>query len=68
MEPLNLNLDGLMPDELLEVAHAMSTLATYAKTKAKAMHDRASGMIADALVQEDQCERYYRSLPEWARW
>ena len=43
MEPLNLNLDGLAPEELLETAEALSTLAAYAKTKARAMQDRASG-------------------------
>jgi hypothetical protein len=68
MEPLNLNLDGLTPDELQEVAQALSALAAYAKTKARAMLLRASGMIADALAHEEQCENYYRSLPEWARW
>jgi hypothetical protein len=68
MEPLNLNLDGLTPDELLEAAEALSALAVYAKTKAKAMQDRANGMISDALAKENQCERFYRSLPGWARW
>ena len=45
MESLNLNLDGLAPDELLEAAEALSTLAAYAKTKARAMRDRASGQL-----------------------
>jgi hypothetical protein len=68
METLNLNLDGLTPDELLEAATALSTLAAYARTKANAMQNRASGKIFDALAKENQCESYYRSLPEWARW
>ena len=68
MESLNLNLDGLAPDELLEAAEALTVLAAYAKTKARAMQDRASGAIAAALAQEGKCERLYGSLPDWARW
>ena len=68
MESLNLNLDGLTPEELLEAAEALSTLAAYARTKAKAMQDRASGAITAALAQEAQCERYYNTLPDWAKW
>lgn len=67
-EPLPINLDGMQPDELTEIAQVFNTLAAYAKTKANAMRDRASGEINDALAQEAQCERYYKALPEWARW
>ena len=65
MEPLNLNLDGLTPEELVDAAAALSTLAAYARTKARAMRDRASGAIAVALAQEEQCEGFYNSLPDW---
>jgi hypothetical protein len=68
MEPLNLNLDGLTPEELVEAATALSTLAAYAKTKARAMQDRASGEIDAALAQEEQCDRNYAKLPAWAKW
>ena len=68
MEPLNLNLDGLALEELVDTAAALSTLAAYARTKARAMQDRASGEIDAALVQEEQCDRYYHTLPAWARW
>ena len=68
MEPLNLNLDGLTPEELVEAAAALSTLAAYARTKARAMQDRASGEIDAALAQEEQCERYYHTLPDFAKW
>lgn len=68
MEPLNLNLDGLTPEELVEAAAALSTLAAYARTKAKAMQDRASGEIDAALSKEEQCDRYFHTLPAWAKW
>jgi len=69
VEPLNINLDGFAnTEELEEVAQALTTLAAYAKTKARAMRDRAAGEINDALAQERECERYYQALPEWARW
>jgi len=69
MEPLNLNLDGFAsPDELEEVGQVLTTLAAYAKTKARAMRDRAQGNITDALSQEQQCDTYYQTLPDWARW
>ena len=68
MESLNLNLDGLAPDELLEAAEALTVLAAYAKVKAIAMQNRLTGVIPKALAQEEECERLYNTLPTWAKW
>jgi hypothetical protein len=68
MPDLNLNLDGLFPEELEEVAKVLITLADYAKHKAAAMRYRAAGNISAALSEENVCDGYYQSLPSWARW
>ena len=62
------NIDSLCSDELMELAEALNTLRAYCKTKAMAIQDRLDGEIQDALDQEEQCERFYQSLPAWARW
>lgn len=69
MQDLNINLDEFAhPEELLQVADVFEILATYAKTKARAMRDRINGNINDALAQEQQCDCYYARLPDWVKW
>ena len=65
---LDLDLDGLFPDELEEVAKVLMTLAEYANHKAVAMRYRAAGEITAALSEENVCDGYYQALPPWARW
>lgn len=64
------NLDGLSidPAELDTAADVFDRLASYARTKAKAMRHRSKGDINTATKFEDSCEQLYKSLPEWARW
>jgi hypothetical protein len=62
------NLDAMFPDELEEAVPVFESLANYARAKAKAMRERASGDIQGALQLEGICEDIYRHLPEWAKW
>jgi hypothetical protein len=43
-------------------------LATYASRKADSMDSRSSGNAERAIRLENQCDRLYANLPEWARW
>lgn len=47
---------------------ALQTLAAYAMASCCAKGLRLEGEIARAMVYEQHCEIYYRSLPEDARW
>ena len=46
----------------------LSLAALYARTKKAARKARLAGKINDALRLEDQCETYYRRMPENLRW
>lgn len=46
----------------------LNFLERYAKEKIEAMRDRLAGRIERALKHEENCEKYYRSLSEDARW
>lgn len=63
-----INLDGMSPEELEEASQVLHNLGYYARVKARAMRDRAAGEINDALAQERICERFYKELPDWAKW
>lgn len=56
------------PQALLLLSDALSVLSAYAYQRSCAMRARLKGEIAHALQNEKACERYYRDLPEWARW
>lgn len=68
MEPLNLNLDGMEPEDLYELAVALRELAFYADHKRHAMDWRKKGEINTALKHEQVCELSYKRLPQWAKW
>lgn len=68
MDKLNLNLDGMSAADLITVSNVLTTLAAYAKQKARAMNNREIGDIQAAQAQERQCDIYYKALPDWARW
>jgi hypothetical protein len=63
-----INLDGMFHDELNEIAIRFDQLALYARTKAKAMQQRSSGDIHDAIENEAVCEAIYKQLPQEFRW
>lgn len=49
-------------------AEVLRTLSTYMEKKASAIELRKGGQIEQALWKEEDCERLYNQLPEWARW
>jgi hypothetical protein len=63
-----INLDGMYPEELSEIAIHFDQLALYARTKAVAMKQRASGNLHDAIENEAVCEAIYKQLPSEFRW
>lgn len=63
-----INLDELTPDQLQEAAQVFRNLEGFAKQRAWAIRNRKAGDTEIAIIQEQQCERYYRSLPDWAKW
>jgi len=65
---INLNLDGLSPEELREVASVLANLRYYSLKKAEAMEARLAGNIRLAIINEGFCEDTYNKLPEWAKW
>ncbi len=68
-DELNVNLDGYAdPNDMDTLALVFETLAAYAQFKARAMRYRLAGKIDLALLDERRCERYYKTLPEWAKW
>ena len=64
---INLNLDGLSPEELREVASVLRRLRYYSLKKAEAMEARLAGNINLASINEGFCEETYNNLPEWAK-
>jgi len=65
---INLNLDGLSPEELREVASVLASLRLYSLKKAEAMKARLAGNIQLALNIERYCGDIFMKLPEWAKW
>lgn len=68
------SLDGMWPDDLVELnkkynnlAHGFSLLGEYAYFKAEAMKHRVNGR-QEAYALESQCDSIYQQLPKWARW
>lgn len=54
--------------ELLAAAETFNQLARYAELKEVAMTMRRKGDIVRAAYYENNCEKIYEALPEWARW
>lgn len=65
---INLNLDGLSPEELRKVASVLTNLRYYSLKKAEAMEARLAGNIKLASINEGFCDDTYNKLPEWAKW
>ena len=57
----------VFPDKEDRTETVMS-LYLYASNKSYARKARLAGFIQDALRDEDECERIYNSLPDYARW
>jgi len=64
------NLDDMTidPHELRQFGRDLTTLASYALTKANAMDNRKAGKIAIAQLDEQRCEQLYNTLPPEWRW
>lgn len=63
-----INLDGMFPEELRELAIHFDQLAHYARRKATAMDQRAKGDIKNAIENEAVCDAIYKQLPKEFRW
>lgn len=63
-----INMDGLTPQDLIEVAQLYRTLNAYAEHKLAAMGNRSLGNIKAAIQYERFCEANYAKLPAWAKW
>jgi hypothetical protein len=62
------NLDGMVEEDLHDVADILEAAARYARSKARALVARAEGRLEAARLLERRCERAYNELPRWARW
>lgn len=58
----------LFPDKPPGFVKALNILEKYAKAKIEAMKDRVNGRIQRALKHEEECEKFYRILPDYAQW
>lgn len=58
----------LFPDKHPGYMRDLNFLERYAKEKIEAMRDRLAGRIERALKHEENCEKYYRSLSDEAKW
>lgn len=58
----------LFPDKPPGFVKALNGLEKYAKAKIEAMKDRLNGRIQRALKHEEECEKFYRILPDYAKW
>jgi hypothetical protein len=56
------------PNDVDALALVYETLAKYARLKAIAMQSRLKGFPVSAWRHEDECDRLYLTLPEWAKW
>ena len=65
---LNLNLDCMSPEELVQLATHLRTLAEYARRKSEAMTFRAGGQLGSAQRLEAVCDDLYVELPTNWRW
>jgi hypothetical protein len=54
--------------ELDLLSKDLTRLARYAGLKASAMRNRLGGKITLALIDEEECERIYNTLPVTWRW
>ena len=57
----------VFPDKDDRTETVMS-LYLYTTNKVYARGSRLAGLIQDALRDEDECERIYSSLPDYAKW
>jgi len=58
----------VFPDKPRGFTTAYRQLMTYAELKEQAMRWRRIGKITSAMQNEDQCERIYNRLPDYAKW
>ena len=65
---MEFNLDTMTPEELENTARVFDTLSAYSRMKARAMRNRLTGHIDEAMDKEQQCDKFYAKLPEWAKW
>ena len=60
---------SIFPDKPAGWMKTMNLLEHYAKAKIEAIQDRFNGQIQRALTHEqNECDKYYRALPDYARW
>ena len=65
-EPINL--DAMPQEDMLEAARVLEMYSEYVRAKAFAIDYRCRGAIPHALQIEEECQKLYERLPEWARW
>lgn len=64
------NLDNTLnsPQEYFEASTVLYWLSEYLVKKGRAITQREHGLISSARSYEEECDKIYKQLPEWARW
>lgn len=68
LEVPNLDCFTIDPKEVAELGNILWELSQYCRCKALAMQERLAGDIVTALKHERECEKFYKHLPNWAKW